>query len=110
MEHTPPISCDPNILFEILADPRRRRLIAVLKERDQTDRVFVDTLSSQLAACEKATDGAIDEIALTLHHHHLPKLDEAGLIRYEPTSKMVEFTAVVNDQSVSDLATVFEEY
>ncbi|WP_089790191.1 DUF7344 domain-containing protein [Natronobacterium haloterrestre] len=110
MEYALPTSCEPDMLFEILADPRRRHLIAVLRGYDRTDRVFVDTLSSRLAAREKATSETTDEIALTLHHQHLPRLDEAELIRYEPTSKMVEFTDITDDQSVIDFATVIEDY
>lgn len=103
MGHSPPTSCEPDILFDILANSRRRHLIALLREHEKTDRIFLDTLSSQLAEYENAVDEAIIEIAITLHHHHLPKLDEAGFIRYDPSIKMIEFTGLSDDPSVDGL-------
>ena len=100
MKHSSTAFGDPNLLFDVLADSRRRRLIALLREHEQADRLFLDTLSARLA--EDANESA-DDVAVALHHHHLPKLDAAGLVDYDPTVRMVEFTGLDDERFANDL-------
>ncbi|WP_225335237.1 DUF7344 domain-containing protein [Halomicrobium urmianum] len=58
-----------------LADQRRRDALVVLASEEELSR---DRLAEVLAARDQ------DDLALQLHHVHLPKLDDAGLIDYDP--------------------------
>ncbi|WP_225336028.1 DUF7344 domain-containing protein [Halomicrobium urmianum] len=107
MDDILPGSCEQDTMFEVLADPRRRRLITLLREHESVGRVFLDSLSAQLAEREAELDTSVEEIAVELHHRHLPRLDAAGLVRYEPSAKMVELTrfSVGSDGSLENFDT-----
>lgn len=73
--------------FSILADPHRR---AVLERLDRTaDGVEVETLAARVAAeLSDATPETVDEdhrrrVLLALHHNHLPRLADHGLLEYD---------------------------
>lgn len=85
------VSPRPDVAYDLLAHPRRRQLLAHLRASERTDRVFLDTLAADLTAAGDVEPTPQDELAVELHHNHLPKLDAAGLIRYDPTIRMVEF-------------------
>lgn len=82
----------------LLADDRRRVVLAVLEDeqmplslREVTERVCERESAASTDAtggptCH-ATDGSAVEI--TLHHVHLPMLDEAGCLTYDPETKTV---------------------
>ena len=43
-----------------------------------------------------ADDGeAVERIAIGLHHVHLPKMDDAGVVDYYPESHLIEPTAIL---------------
>lgn len=80
-------------LFEVLRDPRRRQVVDVLEDR--TTQVSLDDLASRLATCERWIDGdgtsdsAVEDVALSLHHVHLPRLATAGIVEYDAESNVV---------------------
>lgn len=85
--------------LRLLASYRRRVLLDVVVDRSMP--VSLETLA---AAVEEAESGAgeleretVDLIAITLHHNHLPRLADAGVLDYDPTSNHVT--------SVGDLPT-----
>ncbi|MFC7141316.1 hypothetical protein ACFQMA_15940 [Halosimplex aquaticum] len=87
-------------LFAILADPRRRRLLDVLETRDPGARMALSELADRLAAAEGSTSGERrHDVAAALHHVHLPKLDDAGLVEYDPTERVVEATELSDGRS-----------
>ena len=76
-------------MFQVLADPARRRVLRELYETDGrvclhefTDRFADDGFADELAA-------DADHLAIRLHHHYLPKLDDCGLADYDPASNTV---------------------
>jgi hypothetical protein len=73
-------------LLQALANDRRRELVSVL-EAQATNLVEVATLAHQLAAT-RAVDAK--EVVIELHHVHLPMLDHAGVLTYDPTRGVVE--------------------
>jgi predicted transcriptional regulator len=85
-------------LFEILADERRRILVTILEE--QTDPVESVALARLVAAreadvsTEAVPADVVDDVLLTLHHVHLPKMDRAGLLAFEPDDGVVSDVAV----------------
>lgn len=82
-------------LLGILADERRRALVSVLATRDDPGPVDIEELSRAVVALETntdATDVAEDDlrrVRLTLHHVHLPKMADYGLISYDQDRKAV---------------------
>ena len=78
--------------YRILAAERRRVALEVLA--DCRLPVSLAELATDVAAREgdaDAADGsAVERVAITFHHHHLPKMHDAGVLDYDPDSKQVE--------------------
>ena len=75
-------------LFEALADSRRRHVLSILLDRPTP--LDVETLARAVAAREEAATSAADvpddvvrRIQIALHHVHLPKLAETGVVEYD---------------------------
>lgn len=77
-------------LFDVLADARRRHALASLRENDGA--ASFDELADAVAARERAERPATgaENVALSLHHRHLPKLEQAGMA--ERTADTVSLT------------------
>jgi hypothetical protein len=77
--------------YELLADERRKTTIEVLSDRCGTMglRTIADDVARQDAGIDAGNQEAVDRVATRLHHVHLPKLDDAGLLEYEPTTQTV---------------------
>ncbi len=81
-------------IVEGLADQRRRDALVVLESEGELSR---DRLAEVLAARDA------DELALQLHHVHLPKLDDAGLIDYDPDAGTAAYRGHPELPAVGDL-------
>lgn len=81
--------------FSLLADPHRR---AVLERLDRTaGGVAVETLATRVAAdlsdsAETVDDERRRRVLLALHHNHLPKLADHGLLEYDLDAGIVTAT------------------
>lgn len=73
--------------FRVLADFRRRHVLDVLEDADEP--CGLDGLATAIEAREVRTADA-DDVRITLHHVHLPMLDDAGLVEYDPATGTVE--------------------
>ncbi|WP_135821007.1 DUF7344 domain-containing protein [Halostella litorea] len=73
-------------VFEALADERRRLILRRLREGDPP--VSTGRLARELADDGEAA-GSKRELETGLHHRDLPKLDDAGVVTYDPESKLV---------------------
>jgi hypothetical protein len=73
-------SASLNELFEVLSDEYRRYVLWTLAD---PDRRIDDGLGTTLAA----GDGEPDLLELELRHNHLPKLDEYGLVDWDPETE-----------------------
>ncbi|MFC3477971.1 DUF7344 domain-containing protein [Halobacterium litoreum] len=76
---------DPDDLFVALADATRRRVLWYLRAEDE---VAVDDLVDVLAGWQLADTDVVDaadreRIAVSLHHVHLPRLANAGLVEWD---------------------------
>lgn len=74
---------------------RRRAAIAVLRETSGD--VQVNDVAAEVAAHETEDEVApsasdVDEVGVALHHRHLPKLQEANLVEYDPVEGTVAYT------------------
>lgn len=83
-------------VFEILSSPRRRYLLYVLRQHDEP--VELTELAEHVAAWENGVEP--DELTtqerkrvyVSLYQTHVPKLDDAGIVDYDPDSGLVALT------------------
>ena len=81
------------IAFELLRNRRRRHVLAFLSDRRSA--VTLDEIADAVASGVSPT--GFDEpsaefrtrVAATLHHVHLPKLADAGVVSYDTEAKTV---------------------
>ena len=82
---------DVSAAFDLLSDARRR---GVLYAVGRDGAVTVEALAERIAAWERdgpdASAPDADEVRASLHHVHLPKLDDANAIDYDPERGTVE--------------------
>lgn len=80
-------------LFDVLANPRRRRVLSYLAGT-AADAVSLTDLVAAVVAREPDRDGGTDHyerVAIAVRHVHLPKLSAAGLLDYDPRSRTVRY-------------------
>jgi len=73
-----------NEMFDVLSDGQRRRALNYLSESEGV--VTLGELAERVTRAEEDPERA----AIALHHGHLPKLTDAGLVEYDPVSRTVE--------------------
>lgn len=78
-------------LHWLFAAPRCKTTLEALDEL--TLPVNLETVATAVAEMEangKSVDSdTVDEVAISLHHTHLPKMDRLGVIRYDPEEKLI---------------------
>ncbi|WP_436344233.1 DUF7344 domain-containing protein [Natronorubrum sp. FCH18a] len=80
-------------IFTLLSDQRRRYVVDALSEEEPPIALY--DLVTPVVSLERGADpddisaDTIDEIATTLHHVHLPKLDDADVIDYATETNTV---------------------
>ena len=75
----------------LLAAERRRLALDILA--DETAIVDLEDLAAEIAAREVGPDAdgeAVERVALSLHHVHLPHMADVGVLDYDPRTKIVE--------------------
>ena len=99
--------------FALLQDPRRRHLVSILTDREPP--VSLRALAAAVAARERDADpdevpsGITDSVAAELHHAHLPKLADGGLVVYDPETKTVTDSHVEAAAPFSELGDDFDD-
>ncbi|MUW13372.1 hypothetical protein GJ633_00915 [Halorubrum sp. CBA1125] len=93
---TVPMRYSFDTILELLSSPRRRTLLYNLKGQP-TEEIQLDRLVEEVHDIDRSLpirDGSPrEQIRTELHHIHLPKLQEAGIIRYDAESETVRYTA-----------------
>lgn len=84
----------------LLSVDRRRLVLDILEGTAST--VDLEELAAEVAAREHGSN-AVDEatrqrIVISLHHNHLPCIDDAGLIDYDPHAHIVDPTRITDYQ------------
>ena len=75
----------PQTVWDLLGDSLRRRTLRALRTLDADQgRVARADLADRVA-----DDRAADAVAVQLHHNHLPKLAEYGLVTYDARANEV---------------------
>lgn len=73
----------PDHFFAALTNRRRRCVLAYLSNAS-SDSAAIQELVDDIAAREHGNKvDSLDEIEITLFHHHLPKLADIGLIEFD---------------------------
>lgn len=89
-------------LYEILASTRRQHVLAVLSEREEA--VDLSELATEVAERETGgivDDGAVEEVRISLHHTHLPKLADVDVIAYRREVNRIEPIALPNSKFIT---------
>ncbi|WP_423999207.1 DUF7344 domain-containing protein [Haloarcula salina] len=78
--------------YEVLSSSRRRTVIDALADRSGP--VSLDSLSRSVAALEPEADpdddSTVRTIAVSLHHTHLPKMADHGVLEYDADANRVD--------------------
>jgi hypothetical protein len=88
---------DASTLFDLLADLRRRRLLFLLYETESVripEGLGMRGSSASAAGQNGASvgdrsGGETSDLEVAMYHSHLPKLEEAGLIHWDPEEGVV---------------------
>lgn len=79
----------PTQLFSAFAHERRQRAVAYLAQKASA--IPVGDLAEYIAITEgEPTYERYERVLTALAHGHLPKLHEAGIVRYDPAAETVE--------------------
>jgi|GEM_PF-1610536 len=73
-------------LFAVLSNANRRFVLAHLVQRETPP--ALDPLAGALA--EWSDDLSLEDARIALHHVHLPKLQQAGLVEYDETVRLTD--------------------
>jgi hypothetical protein len=77
--------------YRVLSAERRRLTLDVVADR--TAPVGLDDVARAVARRETDADvpdaAAVERVAVSLHHVHLPKLSDAGVVQYDPDSNRI---------------------
>lgn len=73
----------------LLSSPARRAVLAVLAENASS--MTLADLASEVAGARTDALGDVDcrNLEVVLHHNHLPRLADAGLVEYDPSANSV---------------------
>ncbi|MFC6954607.1 DUF7344 domain-containing protein [Halorubellus litoreus] len=87
-------------VHRVLASTCRRRLVTLLfddrsRTRDELATILAGWEATGNRPMATATDRA--RIEVELHHHHLPLLDDLGVVSYDPTSGRVVLEALTDE-------------
>lgn len=99
-----------NDLLEALAHARRRSVCEVLATADR-EFLPLEELSERVASRRHdGADGPAEPraVRIELHHVHLPKLDEAGLLEYDHETNTVYYESDPVVESIADGAEPLE--
>ncbi len=90
--------------FEVLRNQRRRYVLQYLKQDD--GQVALGDLAQQVAAweyqttLEAVTPEQRKRVYTTLQQTHLPKMDAAGILRFDSDAGIIEATELTSDLNV----------
>ena len=92
---TVPMRYSFDTILDLLSAPRRRTLLYNLKSQP-TEEIPIDQLVEEVHDIDRSLPirdaSPREQIQTELHHIHLPKLQEAGIIQYDPDSETVYYT------------------
>lgn len=78
----------------VLADERRRALLDVLAADPQP--AGLGDVAGALAETAPCSDADVEDLLVSLHHVHLPLLDDVGVLEYDPERRRVQAIRTVD--------------
>lgn len=91
----PDVTPSTDCLFRAISDRRRREALQCLSDNRVSS---LGALSVEVAGRERPdatsprTAAEPQDVQLTLHHVHLPLLDDAGFVRYDTKNDLITIT------------------
>ena len=88
------LGVDPECVYEVVADPYRRQVLTTLSEEEGP--ITVTDLANRIGGEEAgiAADGgssrSLRQLQVALHHAHLPKMDDYGIVTYDREERLVK--------------------
>lgn len=79
----------PDLSAGVVADERRREVLDILDAEPEP--ISRTHLSHELAKHAGDGEQTVRDVSISLHHHHLPKLEEAGLLDYDTDAETVTY-------------------
>ena len=94
---------DPNVgeILRLLSAQYRRQTIRVLRNTPDGEVGFSELIDAIMQEAG-ATSDQRDRIGVQLHHNHLPKLREQGLIEYDRDEQLVRYRPDQQVETVMD--------
>ena len=99
---------DLDALFEVLADGHRRRLLGYFEDTDDDVAAFSDLVEHVADESVGVSNDDHERVAVNLHHSHLPKLEDANLVEYDPRSETVRYRGGPVVSSWVEMARAYE--
>jgi|AntDeeMetagen134_2_1112570.scaffolds.fasta_scaffold24245_1 hypothetical protein len=95
------------LLCDALSHHGRRRLVAYMRQSEADVFALEDLVKMNASQEGNSSEGAAPERMekTNLHHRHLPKLDAAGIIDYDPRNRDVRYRGTP-DNEPDDVATL----
>ncbi|USZ70428.1 DUF7344 domain-containing protein [Natronosalvus halobius] len=91
------------LLFGALSDRHRRQLVAYMHTINK-DLFHLDDLAQIIAIQEtdpsEVSEEKREQVKIELHHRHLPKLDDAGLIEYDSRNGDVRYRGTTDSELI----------
>ncbi|MFC6827119.1 DUF7344 domain-containing protein [Halopelagius fulvigenes] len=66
--------------FAVLSEKYQQTVVSILVGKDRS--VNLSPLAEEVATVLEGDERDVKQVKTRLHHHHLPKLDAAGLLEY----------------------------
>ncbi|WP_217468211.1 helix-turn-helix domain-containing protein [Haloterrigena gelatinilytica] len=86
----------PDVVFTLLSHPKRRAVVRLLLNQDRA--LTLRDLRNEIVEREEgieiteADESQTRQTLVSLHHAHIPKLTEAGVVTYDKDRQIVEPT------------------
>ncbi|WP_458205273.1 DUF7344 domain-containing protein [Haladaptatus sp. NG-SE-30] len=84
------LPCSLTATLDVLENSLRRSALRCLAEHEYT--ISLSELAAFSADDDSVSERDLELIAISLHHTHLPQLEDCGFIHYDPRSNTVERT------------------
>lgn len=94
---------EPNLdeILRLLSAQYRRQTIRLLRKTPNCE-VGIEELIDNIIDKKRAEGEQRDRLVIQLHHNHLPKLREQGLIDYDPDAQLVQYRPDQQVEAVMD--------
>jgi len=78
-------------VLDCLADRRRRIVLATLASEERMEHIELATEVTRRLQSDHDEETTVEPVLQSLHHHHLPMLDDAGLVTYDIDRRQVTY-------------------